>query len=215
MKNNGPGNCCCCPTVGFEENEIVAFKTCCDSSQPITNLYQMSPSQLAESLRRCGMVYCGPSAQCGTGLSFPQSLWPTIRTWVEGGGRLFVAGEYVPCIGQAALDNINSFVASLGSSMSLGSKQCDSGCNSWQTQIEDVPLMEGITNVFHAATNEVMGGTPLARTFQCGHVPFLAIERIGQGWVMLAGDSNLTEGCGYNNCPLWNAFINNGDDEIL
>lgn len=111
MKNNAPGNCCCCPTVGYEENEIVWFRTCCESAKAITNLYQISPSTLAETLPQCQMVFAGPSAQCGTGLSFPSSLWPTITTWVEGGGRLFVAGEYVPCIGQDALDNINSFVA--------------------------------------------------------------------------------------------------------
>ena len=73
--------------------------------------------------------------------------------------------------------------------------------------------------IWHACTNRVYGGTPLALTEE-GEFPFAAIEAIGDGFILLTGDSNMAfpAGCsgkGYDNCDLWKNYITLTDDELI
>jgi hypothetical protein len=166
---------------------------------------------LEEKLDLCDAIFIGPVGQCGYSTCLDVDQAYIIGTWIYDGGRAFVAGEYMPCITNVQLTNINAFLSAIGSGMSFGNVLADCGCSSNWTGVlnTSVPMLADVPHIMHACTNSVSGGTWLANINSPPGYPFIAMEAIGNGFVMAAGDSNLTATCGYNNCKLWEAFIGN------
>jgi hypothetical protein len=89
-------------------------------------------------------------------------------------------------------------------------------------------MLATVSAIRHACTSFVSGGTWLAKinggagsswtnppACDASLDPFIAMEKIGEGYFMVAGDSNLTGGCGYDNDNLWRAFIENDPVDML
>jgi hypothetical protein len=224
--------CCCCKNlgpVGYVQGVLTGLKDCfCKDIEHITNIGTDNSDRIAE----CRLIFAGPQNNCGDTLALDTSLWATVKDWLEAGGRLYVNGEYSGCISPAGLTEINAFLTFLGSTMQIGDKKCNCLCaglisGQWVGMLEAIPLLENVDIITHACTNEVTGGTVVAYIDQqvdgdgdgsptscITDVPyaFISVEQIGDGFLLVSGDSNLVDGCG-TNCDLWQAFYEK--DEIL
>jgi hypothetical protein len=206
--------CCCGGFVGFEHDAMPHVYNCCDKPMQYLSNLKDDLSRLDE----LDMVFAGP-IDSFTKIKFSESDWPTLRQWLEDGGKMYVSGEFYSVAGETGyIANINSFVEAMGSEMRIQENYLyndGGGCHARATNIApDLPVMKGVTKICIAATNKVTGGTPLCETviptFGPGGtdpdpVPFIAIEKIGDGWLCFCGDSNcLGNTCsGYQelNCP--------------
>jgi len=220
-KRFNPCSPCCCPTIGYTDVEWEIAAVCCKPRyNKIVQMKDMTAEELAPALRKCAVVMAGPIG-CGSAFAnirFDEEVWPTIGEWVAEGGRLFCWGEYAGCMSEDQRDDLNEFLSVIGSTMSIGEEACDPFCFTREGVPQDVPIMTGIDVVTYAYTNEVIGGTTLAVTDPdggCPGMPFLALEAVGAGFVMFAGDGNLFISCAPGNCDLLNAFVTLGDEELL
>lgn len=218
---------CCCPTVGYEALEIPAADQCCKPHYgSITYLYNFDGTALREKLDECVMVFMGPTGTCDFNTNFDDDQIGIIATWINEGGRVYLASEYIGCMSHANVERQNEIIGLLGSSMSIGEKACNCGCFSqqWTGSLNlSVPMIADCTAIHCACTNEVIGGTWLAKTITEGDedgkcydpYPYIAMEKIGDGYLIVSGDSNITTGCGYDNCCLFRNFIQNSDEDML
>lgn len=248
------GGCpCCCPRVGFERGAPKGVTHCCTADGRVLDdnnqfsferdMVRMDIAQFADKLSGCAALFTDPMNACLQATRFNRTHFPIIRAWLEDGGRLFVGGEYGDCLdNDEQLPNRqlqNAFVAAMGGTMTIG--EIERGCNDscgqlWRGVVNGaVPLIQNgeITAIYHAATNEVVGGIPLANTNEedgtrpGGRVcmtpfTFIAIEPVGRGFIILCGDSNVVTGCegswdasNVSNCRLFKAFIRLPSDQIL
>src|SRR4029434_10805346 len=88
MQRFDPG-CCCCPTIGFDESAWSFVTSCCSGMSPIINLAS-ERSRLSE----CKVVFGGNNGTCGNAIRFSSGNWSTIKSYLENGGRMFIAGEH-------------------------------------------------------------------------------------------------------------------------
>lgn len=215
-----PGCACCCKTIGFEAGRNQGIIECCENGEhPAEEGIWSNINKLAN----VEVLFAG-ALSCGYSTRFREEDWPTIAQWVRDGGRLYVSGEFRSCIGDS-LDHLNEFLYEIGSTMSLGEKTCECNCapNHPGVLNTSLPLLDGVSAVYHACTNEVIGGTWVAMTQEyteegpnntgpeCSNVPYMAIQKEVDGYIMVSGDSNIFHGCDYpdeGNCPLWRNFIN-------
>jgi len=226
--------CCCCP-VGFDVGAWPGIQGCiCEN--PIVYLRD-DISRIVD----CKAVFCGPSSVCGGAMKFKPEQYSAIKDWVENGGRLWCNGEYnqdgdgYDCLGDEARDKINSFMSALGCSMQVGHHACNCGCldpegNPWlgiNGAAKIVTTPTSLPGVYHACVGEVTGGTTInrARPMQdnqggnspacLSSYPWIAIEQVGQGVVVLTGDSDVFDGCGHDNCEIAKRFINNEPEDLI
>jgi len=159
-----------------------------------------------------GLLFDGLNESCGN--DTPKLTLPAakayVKAWIEQGGKYYVAGEYQGCLGVEGKNKLNTWMMELGVSLRIGDP-LDVGCNNdcgppplatprWKGVINNVNVTKNCDGIFHAGTNFITGGTPLCRTQLpdltpgCSiSMPFVSIEKLGKGWVCLAGDSNLTQ----------------------
>ncbi len=224
--------CCCCP-VGFDAGAWPGIQSCiCE--HPIVNL-----KDGIERIVDCRAVFCGPSSACGSAMQFQSAQYAVIKAWVENGGRLWCNGEYnqdgngYDCLGDEARDKINAFMSALGCSLHLGHHACNCGCadpegNPWlgiNGAAKIVTTPTSLPGVYHACVGEVTGGTPINWTQPepdyggsdacLTSYPWIAIEQLGQGVVVLTGDSNVFDGCAHDNCEIAQRFIHNKPEDLI
>ena len=41
------------------------------------------------------------------------------------------------------------------------------------------------------------------------------MEKVGQGYVILTGDSNIFDGCGFDNCEIAKRFVKNAPEDLI
>jgi hypothetical protein len=158
------------------------------------------------------------------------ALAPQVLTYIQNGGRVFIAGDFdegptAGCITQAETAVLNNFLVALGSSMTIGYY---GNCCNWGSLNGgyftgnlnvDVPMLSGVNSISLWGTTIVQGGTWLAKTvpesldsqgFGCTSPQiFLAMEKIGDGYLIASGDAHV------GGCSFWNNFISNPDDKML
>ncbi len=119
--------------------------------------------------------------------------------------------------------------------MQIGHHACNCNCldpdgNPWlgiNGSAKIVTRPTTLPGVYHACTGQVIGGTAINMTQPepdesgSGTNPcvssycWIAIEQIGQGFVVLTGDSNVFDGCGFDNCEIAKRFLNNLPDDMI
>jgi hypothetical protein len=167
----------------------------------------------------------GPSNACDYSFIFTHTQLQTLGDWIYDGGRVYLAGEYGdlssydPCLPDASRVAMNNFLANIGSTMVIGREDEDGGCYGWEGTINpDVPFLENVPWLKHAATAGVTGGTWVAKTNFSPPYVYAAIERIGDGFIFVVGDSNVADdpmGCNYDNCAFYRSFIETPTEEML
>lgn len=132
-----------------------------------------------------------------------------------------MAGEYDGCITGFSKTMINSFLDAIGTTIRLGSGIYKCFCPGFIAGDGDAAL--GISvNARFSCTAEVTGGTSVVKTDGPTPVTFCAIEAVGDGFVMVSGDSNLAEfesaECGEaweQSCELWTRFIEWKSEDLI
>lgn len=195
------GGCGCggCPTIGFDQSAWSVITACCNNSTIINIASDVS--RLAE----CRIVFGGNLGTCGNAIRFSSGDWPAIKTYIEGGGRLFIAAEHNNgCLGDAA--NLNSFLAAVGSSMSYAGGDYQQSFPSPNLTCSEMDA--GSANIAQGLSprlrsnrfGEITGGTSVwvadsSYTTGVGKT-IVAVEALGSGFLFLIGDSNHHYLCG-------------------
>jgi hypothetical protein len=127
--------CCCCVTIGYDQIPAGAnfffgfsgsgesFASCCETTESIIFL-----KNGIGRIYDCRLVIAGMNAICNTkpdgsrgiSVNFSESDWPTIKDYIENGGRLFFHGAYETCLMDR--DRANEFMSALGSSLRISNR---------------------------------------------------------------------------------------------
>lgn len=223
LKRFQPGQPCCCGAIGREgpeETSVVQY--CCKGKN-----YKLIPSiesDNADKIYQCRAIFVGAigDGKCDT------TMDPgVVSDYMYNGGRVFVQGEYATYCDNA---KINAFIQQIGGSMTIGTHHRICNCDfkpEWTGNINtSVPMLRDVDAIMHACTNNVDGGTWLATTNSepgpfgeescLDPFPFIAMEQVGDGFLIVAGDSNVAGNVYYEiNCALWRAFIENPPERML
>jgi hypothetical protein len=142
-----------------------------------------------------------------------------LQTFINGGGRLVVVGEYNSFWQAAPIGN--NLLAQLGVPIQFNTDAVDGLCNTYFTKNYSANLLTAnlpATGVGYAATATLKVGTGSAKLLGTvtGNQPFLAVypqRRLLKGDVVVAGDSNLfIDGCSLTP-QLWSNLLINMDDD--
>ena len=207
---------CCCPTLGYD---LFVWSTvlghspsaCCSGTVSLSNLV-FDITQISS----CRVVFSGNSDTCFKAINFAAGDWPAVKTYVENGGRLYIvaehSGDYVSpgnpphettgCLVDMA--GLNSFMAAMGSTMRYAGGDyvltTDTTDGTTLADPGDANIAQGVTfntNRF----GEITGGTSVwkgttvyytdDRTVVGSEKVIVAVEKIGNGFIFLCGDSNM------------------------
>lgn len=205
-----------CPTIGFDESSWSGVVACCSGMSPLINLAG-DVSRLVE----CRVVFCGNNGSCGDAVRFTPGDWPVVRSYIEGGGRLWMQAEFTPEIGTCLQDEatLTAFLAAMGSSLEYGGGAHDNNCASDGTR-DSIVGVAGIaadapqpTPFRMAATAEITGGVNVWKSPNGTNM--VQVEQLGSGFLFLTGDSNLSGGCGYDNCAFFKRLWEFDDGDII
>lgn len=114
-----------------------------------------------------------------------------LKTYAEGGGTVVLISEYHTFSGGQPRLVLNDVAINMGSTMSLNPVTTDFA-PSVTTDLGSHALMNGVASIGYNATSTVdLGarGTALART-SAGQ-PFIGVEQLGSGRLVMMGDSNV------------------------
>ena len=201
------GTNCCCGTIGFDETAW-GVTSCFPSSAVIINLAS-DISRISE----CRLVFAGNKATCAQAVRFASGDWPAVKSYIEDGGRLWLQAEYQGCMTDVA--NLASFLSALGSAITWLGGSHDSNCatdGSRDCIAGAANIAQGVTFRM-ALTAELSGGTNVWQSPSGRNM--VQVEQLGSGFLFVSGDSNLFDGCGYDNCSFAQRLLNYADDQIL
>jgi hypothetical protein len=201
----------CCGTIGYEVGTMLLAVNCFPCTGTILNL-QADVTRLAE----CDVVFAGNNSTCGISPFFLAADWAAVKTYIEGGGRLFLAGEYEGCLSLPA--NFNAFLAALGSTITWVGGLHNIGCSTTGTRdmvAGPANIAQGLTTPIRMGlTAELAGGTTVF--FSPDGVPMLQVEAIGAGFLFVVGDGNVAGGgCLYNQCEFFERLLTYEDGDII
>ncbi len=182
--------CCVVEKIGFTQSGWSGLMTC-HGGDMLFNLAG-NVTRLAE----CKVVFEGLDNVCGRAINFASGDWPAVKTYIQGGGRLWINAEYgAPCGGCLAESaNMHAFLAAMGSTLS----RTDSCDNPELGQC--VALVPGAANIAagaslkKATSTNIFGGTSVWLSASGNGV--VNVEQLGDGFIFLSGDSNLQNVCG-------------------
>lgn len=207
-KRNTAGCPCCRKRIGFPSLKIDSVLRSKTSTLDYDYDYHeflthgvgsdlLSVEEFTEKLNECFAFFCGfTTFQCLYNLIPDEIYWDAINEWMLAGGRLFVLGEYEACMSFFGNDpeKTNDFLDYLECGLSINDAATDFACISPLCGTADVAIMDGIEGIAHDWTNTTTGGFPLMVT--CPNPPFtpqpwITIQLMGDGFVLLTGDSNM------------------------
>lgn len=206
------GNCECCERIGFDLSQAPWFAV----SNAIGLPYVENLSTDISPITTCKIVFGGLVGSCGNAnLLAP---FATVKSYIEGGGRFWLQGEFgggSPCL--LNRPDFNTYLTNLGSSMSIDNVFDNSGqgCSNSPTR----ECVAGSANIAVgssfkvAATNTITGGTSVWVTGLGGIC--VAVEQLGNGFLFVCGDSNVANGCGYDNSNFFNRLSSYLDADII
>lgn len=194
-------SCCCDLTFGFDAgawNNCFVFGcsnllACANNASAIINLKD-DVSRIGE----CRIVFAGRCDQNGNFFGAPvvrfaPADWPAIRTYIEGGGRLWLNAEE-----DMTPDNfaeMAGFLAAMGSGISYVSGPFDSTDSGGTAAPGDANIAQGLTmNLHYSAAGQVGGGTAVWRSSvsdsRLPDVPLVVVEKLGEGFLFFTGDGH-------------------------
>ena len=226
---NSPGCNCCC-VLGVEGP--APYMAC--GFKIVDKFIDYSDDDLRDRLDLVDIMIIGKFV-CGKRTDFNNTQLTIIKEWMEDGGRVVYMGEYSPgCTTEAQNDEANDQIALLGSSCSfVYDYNCN--CTCFQPSSSDlwggvtnsaVPLMADFNTLYHACVGKVQVNSPadwIAKTqAEPGNVLdpecntafiFASIQKIGNGFLIVASDSNLFD-CGCPNKPFWKRYCTAEPEDI-
>lgn len=202
--------CCCGEAIGFDQAAWTIGHGCFPDRQ-LFGFLKDSPDQLTN----CKVLFAGLDGVCGNAVKFAAGDWPKVHDYITSGGRMWLQSEYSGCLGDAA--NLAAFLSAIGSTMTWGATVDTSGdaCNA-TTGIclpGTANIAQGGVRITIARASKINGGTSVWIS-QAGNV-VVAVEKIGDGFLFLTGDSNITSGCGYANCEFLKRLASYEDGQII
>lgn len=206
------GNCECCEKIGFEGVQSPWFMV----SNAIGLPYIENLSVDISLITSCKVVFGGIIGACGN--SPLLSPVATVKSYIEGGGRFWLQGEYggaTPCLTNRTA--FNTYLSDLGSTMSINNvvDVSGQGCSDSPTR----ECIAGSANIAQgssfkvAVTNTITGGTSVWVTGLGGVC--VAVEQLGDGFLFVCGDSNAVNGCSYDNSNFFNRISSYADADII
>jgi len=196
--------CCCAYKIGFDENAWAV--TGCDAQVTVVEDIKDDISLLDE----CIAVFCGNNNDCGEAIRWEEEDWPTIKEWVEAGGRLWIGGEWAQtdpeqfsCIQDA--DTLNEFLDAMGSGIVYVKEDntTQGACTAGTANIAQdfTPFNYNRCGTFTGGTTVWLGQSS-KKVVVC--------EEIGDGFIFVTSDSNL-----YSNSCTWFKRIWQYDSEDI
>jgi hypothetical protein len=200
----------------------------------------MSPLvNLASDLSRiaeCKIVFGGNENSCGNAMRFASGDWPALKTYIQNGGRLYLVGEHsgdFPAAHESFkclqdMTNLNNFLSSIGSTIAyVGGPYI---MNNDPGLSDTTPADPGDANIAQGGitfmTNwfgHISGGTSVwkantpyyqdDRSAVGSAKTIVAVEKIGSGFVFVAGDSNMFSLT--NNCDFTKRLWQYDDSQII
>lgn len=171
-------------------------------------------------ITECVAVFGGLNNQCGNWMNFSSLDWATIKSYVEGGGRLFIALEHNTCFIDGS-STFASFMSYVGGTMGYGGGDYNGSgpeCSSDYYSAGAAAVMSGLE-----CSGERFGSITGGTTMFIGNVDGSpangngvvagAIEAIGAGFIAVVGDSNIFQ-CSTPNDFLA-AFVTNADGDMI
>lgn len=202
---------CCCVTekIGYDSlSPWLIHGQCFEGYDAVTSL-----AANVSAISECKVVFSGNNNDCGNAVRFSAVDWPAVKAYIQGGGRLWLQAEFKGCLQDPA--KLADFLAALGSSMAWGDTlEPNSGGNCNPLTNTCTPGAANIaqgTVLRIAAASKIDGGTSV----WVRDNPIVAAEKLGNGFLFLTGDSNITSGCGYNNCVFLQRLATYADGDIL
>ncbi len=214
------GESCCCQAIGFDEAEWPGVMGCLPGKSSIINL-KTNISRITE----CAVVFAGNNGTCANAVRFNSSDWPAIRQWIQGGGRLFIAGEHsgekigtFRCLSDMA--NYNAFLTAMGSTLFYIGLDYDDGfplcsANYYSPGLANIAQGIGFPGERFGA---MAGGTtvwlgPAGGSLSGAGIACVVAEKIGSGFLFASGDSNHQFCPGY--CDFYDRLLNQATANVL
>lgn len=139
-------------------------------------------------LPQCGYFMAGmlPNS-CGDTIGWSVTEFDAIGEWIYNGGRMALCLEYGGCVHDPA--NVALFLSAIGSTISDNGGLIDCHGNNPVTQIPTAVPLAGTGTFTVYCSCAIDGGTPVYMSSD-GSTPTMACERIGDGYLLVWGDSN-------------------------
>ena len=125
------------------------------------------------------------------GSGFSSNSTTALTSYVNGGGKIVALAEWDSFTG--AIAAMNGLATALGADLSVNATIIDSGFHT-TTNIDSSPFTVGVSSIRYAATSEVVvwvGPHAHSLVRSQGGTTFIGADKIGEGWFILSGDSNV------------------------
>lgn len=200
------GSCCCREKIGFDEASWSWVTNTLSDAPVVTNLV----ASITE-IDNCRLVFGGNNFTCGNAVRFPSGSWAKIKTWINSGGRLYIAAEHsgeksglLKCLQD--MPNLNSFLTTIGSTIQYVGEDYNGSTPS----ISATYYSSGAASIASGISfsggrfGEISGGTTLWLGPDGAPISGLgktaaAIQKLGSGFVIVIGDSDVGALPGYAN----------------
>jgi hypothetical protein len=197
--------CCCCPVAGFDGGAWTAVTACCNGM--VTKDLVADISQIDQ----CKVVFAGytPGVCGGSAINFPSGDWPTIKDWIEAGGRFWLNLEHNSCPDDKV--NIDAFLIAMGSSITWGFTDDNAF---WECTPGSANISQGGVLFDTNRASRIDGGTSL---WLSNGVVTSAVEAIGDGFIFVNGDSDGFRGTGgpISRCDFKRRLWEYGDSDVV
>jgi hypothetical protein len=237
----GPGlqNPCCCDKIGFENGSSNNVMQSSPTWTAVTDLLN-NPDKIAE----CKAVFLGPLSSFQGTQMVPNASY--VSDYLQKGGRVFLAGEYAESFDPTTTNELLGAIGSSMSmpvtnpDTQTPGHLCNCDCEGYDNNTVAWPgilnyavkMLADVDAIYHACVNNANGGTWMVQTNaeappdpnsntppdrDCSSsFTFIAVERIGKGFLILCADSDTAgDGCTFNNSDFWKAFVDNPDDQMI
>jgi hypothetical protein len=216
---------CCGGKIGFDLTDT--FRQCLICFPGFTAVENIATD--ISKLSQVRLVFAGYNSisndcRVENSVRFASEDRPTLKSWIENGGRFFFNAEFQTCVLDP--DSINPFLSDLGSTMTWAGGLHDAQCHDLTLDPPrnrictpgDANIAQNLLVGFKiAATAEIAGGTSVF--FSPSGKLMLAVERIGDGFLFFSGDGSISPTACFGdyatNCEFFFRLHEYADDDII
>ncbi len=124
--------------------------------------------------------------------AFSTATTLALTSYVNGGGKIIALAEWSPLF-DGTITAMNELATALGADLSVVAANIDPSYHI-TTNIDPSPFTGDVSSIVYAATSEVavaIGSNAYSLVRSQGGTTFIAADKIGEGWFILSGDSNV------------------------
>ena len=200
--------------IGFDKSEWPNIRNWSNADQIKTFIKDDT-----SKLDNISTLFAGefPDNQCGDVIFFDQNDWSKVKSFIEGGGRVYLALEHSNnCLPASEQTKANNFFDALGSSIDYVQNSRDR--SGGFATVGSANLAQGLS-VGHDRVGEVSGGTSVLLD-SGGNSPYAAIENLGSGYLIVVAESNIVNEIGdvptpNDNNEFFNRIVNYDDAQLI